>query len=177
MPSFFPQHTVEWRLEEPAAFRKLSLSLIEMAVLTGIALRVLRALAFTYGKVTWLYYGLLIVVGTLVLLGMTTAHLANFTTRSWVWRAPLFAVVEVAGEMATSLLLIAFRHEPEGTVRAEFHDWPSMTMRAFVQSELLICLWALILAGAIIFARRSGIAHNVDTLDPVLPLPTRDDVL
>ena len=88
MPSFFPRQTIEWRLEEPPAFRKLSLSLLEMALLTGIVLRVLRALAFTHGRVSWLFYGLVFVVGTVVLLGMTTAHLANFPVRSWAWRAP-----------------------------------------------------------------------------------------
>ncbi len=160
-------------MEEPAAFRKLSLSLAEMALLTGFALRMIRALSFTYGRVSWLYYGLMLVTGTLVLLGMTTAHLANFTVRSWAWRAPLFAVVEVVGEMLTSLFLIALRLEPEGTARAEFHDWPSMSLRALIQSELLICLWALLLAAVILFARQSGLAADVDAdvLDPATPAP------
>ena len=42
MPSFFPRNSVDIRLEEPAAFRRLSLSLFEMALLAGIVLRVLR---------------------------------------------------------------------------------------------------------------------------------------
>ena len=173
MPSFFPRNTIEWRMEEPPAFRRLSLSVVEMALLTGVALRLLRALAFTYGQVGWLYYGVVFVIGTIVLLGMTTAHLANFPVRSWTWRAPLFALVEVAGEMGTSLLLIAVHREPEGTARADFHDWPSMAMRAFLQSELTICLWALLLAAAIVFVRRSGMAGDVesDPLDPDLPPP------
>jgi len=160
-------------MEEPPAFRRLSLSLIEMALLTGIVLRVLRALAFTHGRASWLFYGLVFVLGTLVLLGMTTAHLANFPVRAWAWRAPLFAFVEVTGEMITSLLLIALRREPEGTARADFHDWPSMALRALVQSELTICLWALLLAAAIVFVRRSGMARDVDSdpLDPALPAP------
>ena len=162
MATFFPQHSVEWKLEEPAAFRRLSLSLFEMALLTGIVLRLLRALTFTHGRASWLFYGAAFVVGLLILLGMTTAYLANWTLRSWVWRAPLFALVEVAGEMATSLVLIAIRREPEGAVRAEFHDWPSMALRAFLQSELSICLWALLLAGVILFVRRSGIAEGVE---------------
>ena len=167
MSTFFPRHSVEWRLEEPAAFRRLSISLVEMALLTGIVLRLLRALTFTHGRASWLFYGAAFVVGLLVLLGMTTAHLANWTLRSWVWRAPLFALVEVAGEMATSLLLIALRREPEGAVRAEFHDWPSMALRAFLQSELSICLWAALLAGVILFVRRSGIAEGVEE-EPVV---------
>jgi hypothetical protein len=167
MANFFPQHSVEWKVEEPAAFRRLSLSLIEMALLTGIVLRLLRAVTFTHGRVSWLFYGAAFVVGLLILLGMTTAYLANWTLRSWVWRAPLFALVEVAGEMATSLLLIAIRREPEGAVRAGFDDWPSMALRAFLQSELSICLWAALLAGVILFVRRSGIAPGVEA-EPVV---------
>lgn len=168
MPSFFPQNTIEWRMEEPAAFRRLSVSLVEMALITGLAMRLLRALSFTYGRASWLYYGVMLVAGTVLLLGMTTAHLANFPVRSWCWRAPVFALVEVVGEMSTSLLLIALRREPEGTARADFHDWPSMSVRALVQSELLICLWALLLAAVILFARRSGLANDVDA-DPLDP--------
>ena len=160
-------------MEEPPAFRRLSLSLVEMALLTGVVLRLLRALAFTHAGVSWLFYGLVLVVGTLVLLGMTTAHLANFPVRAWSWRAPAFALVEVAGEMTTSLLLIALRREPEGTARATFHDWPSMSLRALAQSELSICLWALLLATAIILVRRSGMARDVDAdpLDPTHATP------
>jgi hypothetical protein len=167
MPTFFPQDTVEGRLEEPRAFRRLSLSLIEMALLTGVVLRLLRALTFTHGRASWLFYGAAFVLGLLILLGMTTAYLANWTLRSWLWRAPLFALVEVAGEMATSLLLIAIGREPEGAVRAEFHDWPSMALRAFLQSEVSICVWAALLAGVILFVRRSGIAKGVEA-EPVV---------
>ena len=166
MPSFFPRDTVEWRLEEPPAFRRLSLSLIEMALLTGIVLRLLRALTFTHGRDSWFFYGAAFVVGTAILLGMTTAHLANWTIKSWLWRAPLFSLLETVGEMGTSLLLIAMNREPEGTARAEFHHWPSMTLRALLQSELTICLWALLLAGVILFMRRSGMAEGVES-EPV----------
>ena len=176
MPAFFPRKTIEWHVEEPPAFRKLSISLVEMALITGVVLRVLRALAFTYGHASWLYYGLAFVVGTLFMLGMTTAHLANFPVRAWSWRAPLFALVEVAGEMLTSLLLITLHREPEGSARAEFHDWPSMALRALLQSEITIILWALLLAGVIVFVRRSSLARDVDSdpLDPALPAPTTE---
>ena len=172
MSHFFPRHSVEWRLEEPQAFRRLSLSIVEMALLTGVVLRVLRALTFTHAHASWLFYGAAFVVGTVILLGMATAYLANWTLRSWLWRAPLFALIETVGEMATSLVLIAMRREPEGTVRAEFHDWPSMALRAVLQSELSICLWAALLAGVILFVRRSGIAAGVEeepVADPDTP--------
>jgi hypothetical protein len=171
VPSFFPQTTIEWRMEEPAAFRRLSLSLPEMALITGVVVRLLRALLFTPSRASWILFGILLLAAVLLVLGMTTAHLANFPVRAWSWRAPLFALVEVLGEMVTSLGLIAIRREPEGTARAAFHDWPSMAIRAFLQSEVLICLWALLLAAVIIFARQSGLASDVDT-DPLDAAPT-----
>ncbi|HEX7979006.1 MAG TPA: hypothetical protein VF461_10415 [Gemmatimonadaceae bacterium] len=166
MSHFFPRHSVEWRLEEPAAFRRLSLSIVEMALLTGIVLRVLRALTFTLGRASWLFYGAALFVGTVILLGMATAYLANWTIRSWLWRAPLFALLETVGEMATSLVLIALRREPEGAARAVFHYWPSMAWRTLLQSQLTICVWAAILAGVITFVRRSGMAPEVEA-EPV----------
>ena len=44
MRHFFPRSATAWHLEEPAAFRKLSLSLLEMGVLAGVVLRLYRAL-------------------------------------------------------------------------------------------------------------------------------------
>jgi hypothetical protein len=163
MPSYFPRQTIDWRaMEEPRAFRRLSLSLIEMALITGVVLRVLRALTFMAGRASWFLYVLAFLVGLLILVGMTTAHLANFSLRRWLWRAPVFALVETVGEMATSLLLIALRREPEGASRADFHDWPSMALRALAQNELMICLWVAVLAAVIVIVRRSGMARGVD---------------
>lgn len=167
MSSFFPQHSVEWRLEEPRAFRRLSLSLVEMALLTGVVLRLLRALTFGAGRASWLFYGAAFVLGALIILGMSTAYLANWTIRSWVWRAPLFALVEAAGEMLTSLVLIVLHREPEGAARAGLGDWPHMAVRALLQSELSICLWALLLAGVITLIRRSGMAPPGTEREPV----------
>lgn len=172
MSNYFPRQTVEWHLEEPAAFRRLSLSLVEMALVTGIVLRLLRAFAFTHGRASLLLTIAAVLLWGFILLGMATAHLANYPIQRWTWRAPLFALVETVGEMATSLLLISFGREAEGTARAHFHDWPSMAARALLQSELTICLWALLLAAVILIVRRSGLAEGVDAepvTDPEIP--------
>jgi hypothetical protein len=174
MSNLFPRHTVEWHLEEPAAFRRLSLSLVEMALLAGIVLRLLRAFAFTHGRVSLLLSIGAVILWGVILVGMATAHLANYPIKRWAWRAPLFALVETAGEMGISLLLIALHREPDGTARASFHDWPSMSARTLLQSELAICLWMLLLAGIIVLVRRSGIADGVDAeplVDPELSAP------
>jgi hypothetical protein len=173
MPTFFPRHTVDWHLEEPAAFRRLSLSLVEMALVTGVVLRLLRAFAFTHGRASLILSVGAVVLWGVILIGMASAHLANFPLQRWAWRAPLFAFVETAGEMITSLLLITLGREPDGTARAHFHDWPSMAARALLQSELTICLWMLLLAGIIILVRRSGMAEGVDAepvVDPEIPV-------
>jgi hypothetical protein len=172
MPTFFPRHPVDWHLEEPAAFRRLSLSLVEMALVTGVVLRLLRAFAFTHGRASLILSVGAVVLWGIILIGMASAHLANFPLQRWAWRAPLFAFVETAGEMITSLLLITLGREPDGTARAHFHDWPSMAARALLQSELTICLWMLLLAGIIIVVRRSGMAEGVDAepvVDPEIP--------
>src|SRR3954467_8531005 len=124
MPTFFPQHTVEWKIEEPAAFRRFSYSLVEMAVVTGVVLRAFRALWLTHGTTSWLYIGGWFAFYLVILLGMATAHLANLPVQKWLFRAPLFALVEVATEMVVSALLIMVGREPNGTVRASWNDWP-----------------------------------------------------
>jgi hypothetical protein len=144
-----------------------------MALAAGIVLRLLRAVAFTHARASIVFYGVVLVLWGGILVGMATAHLANFPLRQWAWRAPVFSLVEVAGEMLASLLLITLHREPEGTARAHLHDWPGMGVRALLQSELTICLWALLLAAVIVLVRRSGMASGVDAdpLDPDLPAP------
>jgi len=161
MPSYFPRQTIDWRaVEEPPAFRRLSMSLVEMALLTGVVLRLLRAVTFASGRAGWVVVASILML--VILVGMTTAHLANYALQRWLWRAPLFGLVVTAGAMATSLLLIAMRREPEGTARADFHDWPSMAVRSLLYTELTVCLWALVLAGVILLIRRWGIQTPIE---------------
>jgi len=152
--SFFPRQTVEWHLEEPRAFRRLSLSLVEMALVTGVLLHVYRAYVLTHGANGWLFFGGSLALGMLFLLFMTTAHFANFPIHRCAWRAPLFALIETGGEMATSLLLILVGREPLGSARAEWHDWAAMAMGTLATRGVLILVWALLLAGIVQIVRR-----------------------
>jgi hypothetical protein len=152
--SFFPRQTAEWHIEEPKAFRRFSLSLVEMALVTGVLLRVYRSFVLTRGASGWVVFGGTLAFGLLFLLFMTTAHLANWPIQRWAWRAPAFALLECVGEMATSLLLIWFGREPYGSVRAELHDWPSMAMGTLATRGLIIVVWTLLLAGIVQIVRR-----------------------
>ena len=125
-----------------------------MALVTGNILRVYRSFILTHGANGWLYLGGTLGLGILLLLLMTTAHLANFPVQRWLWRAPAFAIIECAGEMATSALLIWVGREPYGSVRAEWHDWPSMAIGTLATRGLAIMIWTLLLAGIVQIVRR-----------------------
>jgi hypothetical protein len=165
MPNFFPIHTSELKFEEPKAFRRFSFSLVEMALVTGVLLRVYRVLVLTHGSNNWIYIGGSIAVGLLFLLGMATAHLANFPLHDYVWRAPLFAFVEVLAEMTVSALLIAVGHEANGTVRAHWDDWVGLGLNALLYRGLAIILWCGILAGVIQIVRRTIVHEDEETTE------------
>ena len=154
MSTFFPKNSVEWRFEEPTVIRRFTLSLIEMALLTGVALRLYRALVTIQSSGTWLWVAAL-VVGTIVLCAMTTVHLANYPLHQWLWRAPVFAVAVTAAESLTSLALIALGREPRGTARAEWGDWLPLAFDTLWKRGLVVCAWALVLAGVIWVVRRT----------------------
>lgn len=170
MPTFFPRQTIELRLEEPKAFRKFSFSLVEMAIVTGVLARLYRVFILTHGSNHWLYLVGVVTVGIIFLAGMLTAHLANFPPRKYLWRSALFALVEVAAEMATSALLIAVGHEANGTVRAHWDDWFGMAINALLIRGALLIVWGLILAGVVTLVQRAGVHEDADpeeiTLSP-----------
>jgi hypothetical protein len=56
--------------------------------------------------------------------------------------------------MVTSALLIWVGREPYGSVRAEWHDWPSMAIGTLATRGLAILLWTLLLAGIVQIVRR-----------------------
>jgi len=162
MPTFFPRQSIEWRLEEPRAFRRISRSLVEMAVVTGVLLRIYRLVLLTHGSNNWLYLGGTLALGLIFLVGMLTAHLANYPLRQYLWRAPYFALIEVVSEMATSALLIAVHREPNGTVRAHWDDWLGMGLNALLVRGLAILLWTAILAGVVELVRRTLVRDDED---------------
>lgn len=162
MPSFFPRHAIELHLEEPRAFRRLSFSLVEMGVVTGVLLRVYRSFALTHGSNSWWYIGGSFAFGLVLLLGMATAHLANFPVQRWAWRAPLFVLVEWGAEMGMSLVLLWAGREPNGTVRAELADWPAMAAGTLLTRGVAVLLWAVLLAGIVGVVRRTLVHEDAD---------------
>ena len=161
MTNFFPRHTVAWKIEEPPAFRRLTLSLVEMAVLTGVVLRLVRSIVLTQGPSdSWLYLGGTFAVSAILLFGMATAHLGNYPISHWLWRAPVFALVEAAAELIVSLPLIAAGREPMGSSRATFADWPGMALQTTVTRLVAMIVFAAILASVVQLVRRLWLRHD-----------------
>jgi hypothetical protein len=167
MADYFPKHTVTARAQESTAFRRFSLSLVEMAVVTGVLVRVYRSLVLTHGSSSILYIGTMTMIAILFLIGMATAHLANYPLHHWFWRAPAFAAIEVAAEMVTSLFLIWLAREPYGTARAHFADWPGMALRDLLLRSVIVILWSLLLAAIIQIVRTRLVKEEADDPLPV----------
>jgi hypothetical protein len=150
MPRFFPHHAIEWTLHEPKALRRLSLSLVAMAGLAGLILHACRWAVFAYGPGhNWGYALGGALLGVVVLLGLATAHLGNYPIGQWVWRAPLFAVVESIAEAALGVLLIALGVERLGTQYAQWRDLPSIAVSILWVRVVLLVAFALVLAGVV----------------------------
>jgi uncharacterized protein YggT (Ycf19 family) len=145
--------TSEWDLEEPAAFQRIARSPVELAVMTGVVIRLFRAVVLTRGNINSSYLAASLVLGTIFLLGMATLHLGRFPVREWPWRAPLFAIFETVGEMAVSLVLISLHREPWGTARAEFMDWQPMAVGVLFWRIVAVCVWAILLGLTVSFVR------------------------
>jgi hypothetical protein len=153
MANFFPHQTIEWKLHEPPFLRRLSLSLGWMAVIAGVAVHTYRWLVLSHEPLSWWLLVATFVGGLGILFGLATAHLGNHTVRQWIWRAPLFAVVESATESAVSALFIALGIERIGTRLAHWPDWLPLTLSTFARRISFLLIFTLILAAVVQWVR------------------------
>jgi len=155
MRDFFPRVNADWTLEEPAAMRRFTLSVVETALLTGVALRALRALVLSAGVGdSWTRAIVAASLALVILFGVATLHLGNYPLQRWLWRAPAFAGLEVVAEMATSALLISVGREYLGSSVATWGDWPVMLRSAMLTRIPAIVIYAALLAGVVQVVRR-----------------------
>lgn len=168
MARYFPRHTQEWKHEESPAFQRLTRSLVEMAILTGVALRLFHAIANARaGSAGWVYLGSVFAISMILLLGAATLHLGNYTLRNWAWRAPAFGAIEALAECLTIAALIAIGREPLGIGRATWADWPGLAFTAIFWRTIVVTVYAVVLGGAVKLVRsvlaRSGTPVTEDT--------------
>ena len=161
MSEFFPRSTVAWRLEEPPALRRVSLSLPEMALITGVMMRLWRSYVLTHGAADrWSWVGGTFLAGMIFLFVMLTLHLGNYTLRNWTWRAPVFAVLESGTEIVMSLALTAFGLEPLGSETAELSDWLPTATRILFWRMAGIIVFTVVLAIVVSIVRRLLLASE-----------------
>lgn len=161
MAPFFPQVTGAFRIEEAPAFRRFTMSIVEMALVTGVVLRLGRALALTAGpNDNLIFIAGAVAAGLIWLCSMATLHLGNYTLTRWIWRAPAFVLLEAIAEALTSLGLIALHREPVGSARATFADWPALTASTFLWRLIAILAYAAVLAGVVQLIRYALVKHD-----------------
>jgi hypothetical protein len=176
--SFFPRHTADWRIEEPAILRRLTMSVVETSIIAGIAVRLLRSIVLTYGGGSFVYLAGTLALGLTILFGLLSAHLSNYTLRTWLWRAPAFAILESLAEVATSALLIAFHREPVGSrERAEWSDLGTIAEQTILLRFAWIISFTLVLAAVVysvryVLIKRERTAAGAEALRAELDAPT-----
>jgi hypothetical protein len=150
-----------WTPPEPTAFQKVAQSLVEVSLITGLLIRLFRAVILTHGAPdNLLYLGGAFAIGAIFLLGMMTIHLSRVPLNQWAWRAPAFALLESLAEAAVSLGLISAAREPLGSARAEMHDWPGMAVSIFITRFVVLCVFALLLGLIVQRLRSSAVAKE-----------------
>jgi len=160
MPEFFPRKTIEFHAVELKLPRRVSLSLIGMAAGTAVLVRLLRLLALSSRTLTVWEIIPIFAAMYIVLLGMTAAYLGNHPVHQWVWRAPLFAVLECACEALVSALLISAHVERIGQVRAEWGNWTGMALLTLARHGVAIVVFAIVLAFVVQLVRSALIAKE-----------------
>ena len=156
MVRFAPTQHGAWDAYEASAVRKFSRSLVSMAVVTGILWRLCRALFLGTGPTdSPLFFGSVIALGVLVFFGMATLHVGNYPLKRWLWRVPVFALVEGMAEVATSALLIGARRETYGSATAEWSDLPSIAATVLSTHIVVLSIYGGILALVVQGLRRS----------------------
>ena len=137
--------------------RAFAVRTLEPAGISGVVLRLFRAMMLGAAATStgWIALVVGLVLGVLFLCGMMTWHLGNFPIRRWPLRVLAFIVIEVAAELGTSSVLIAFGRERLGSRLATWADWWPMAGQTIVERGIVLALFAAVLAGSVQVVRRS----------------------
>lgn len=146
------------------------MSPLKMGIAAGVLVRLYRALTLSVGpNDSLLYIGAAFVLGQMIVLGMVTLHLGNFTVRRWLYLTPAFAAAEIVAESVAAAALIAATVERLGSIRAVWSDWPGMVAGIGLWRLLAIVIYATVLAGVVQLVRYINVRreHREHTLEAV----------
>ncbi|MBY0490486.1 MAG: hypothetical protein K2R93_11650 [Gemmatimonadaceae bacterium] len=153
MSRFFPRDVIHWGEEKLHPLRAFAIRTIEPAGITGIVLRLWRAVVLIPDQ--WWLFVVGVTTGLLFLCGMLTWHLGNFPVRRWPLRVLAFLVIEVMVELGMSSVLIVFQRERMGSRLATWADWWPMAGQTLWQRGLVMVLFAAVLALVVQLVRRA----------------------
>lgn len=156
MSRFFPRDVIHWGEERLHPLRAFAVRTLEPAGITGLVLRLYRALVLgATASAGWIAFVGGVTLGLLFLCGMLTWHLGNFPIRRWPLRVLAFFIIEAGAEIGMSSLLIAFGRERFGSRVATWSDWWPMAGQTFIERGIILTLFALVLAASVQIVRRT----------------------
>ena len=161
----FPRKTIEWKAQEQPPLRRLSLALPWYGIAAGVVSHLYRWLVlalFAPRSIGMIFVSL--GIGVAIMCALATGHLANFPLRHWKWRAPALGAFIALGECATSLVLTLVHQERLGKDIATLGEWPTGVVTIVWTRVLVICAFALVLAGVVATLQRttSGKTEGVE---------------
>jgi len=143
-------------------FARIPRSLVPMAIITGLAVHSYIWFVLARASVNFGWLGLLLAFSGrfVLLLALSTVYLANHPVRQWIWRAPLFAVLEAAVEALYVAVLIRIRLERIGTEHAQQRDWWGIVSDIWVYHIVAILSFSLVLAVVVQTVRYALLKHE-----------------
>ena len=155
MPAF-PRHSVAWKLEHKTTLRRVSLSLPLYGLGSGVLIRLYRwGVLALFTPEVWASILVAIAIGVALMCALATGHLANFTLRSWRWRAPALGALMGLGEGIASLVLTLVHQERVGRSLATMAELPGTVLNAVATRALIVSLFAAALAVVVVALRKN----------------------
>jgi len=152
----FPVHTIEWKAQQQTAWRRFSLSLPWFGFASGLVLHAYRWAALSALVPRQLGVILAeVAIGVALMCVFTTGHLANYTLRSWRWRAPALGAFIALGESVAALVLTLLHMEQLGRADATLADWPASVLTILLTRVVVVSLFALVLSVVVAALRKT----------------------
>lgn len=159
--AFFPEFPFTGKRVD-SLIARIPRSLIPMAIFTGIVVHSYVWFVLVRASVHFDWIALLLAFAGrfVLLLALATVYLGNHPVRQWIWRAPSFAIIEVAIEAIYVAVLISIGAERIGTDHANRRDWFGIVADIAMYHGIAILVFSLILAVVVQTVRYALLKHE-----------------